>query len=74
MKNYLGLKFIQAEEMTAKEAEQYLDRPINTMNADLFGNGYLVFYPDGYKSWSPKNTFERAYLEIGDTSKFELSR
>jgi len=23
--------------------------------------GYLVEYPDGYKSWSPKEVFENAY-------------
>lgn len=28
--------------------------------------GYAVIYPDGYKSWSPKEAFESAYLEMGD--------
>lgn len=27
--------------------------------------GYTVKYPDGYTSWSPKNTFESAYLPQG---------
>lgn len=26
--------------------------------------GYTVYYPDGYTSWSPKDTFEAAYREI----------
>ena len=26
--------------------------------------GYAVIYPDGYKSWSPKNVFETAYFPI----------
>lgn len=26
--------------------------------------GYKVVYPDGNESWSPKETFERAYFEI----------
>ncbi len=26
--------------------------------------GYLVVYPDGYESWSPKETFEIAYREV----------
>lgn len=30
--------------------------------------GYVVIYPDGYKSWSPKDTFEKAYLPMGDKS------
>lgn len=26
--------------------------------------GYKVKYPDGYESWSPKDTFENAYREL----------
>lgn len=26
--------------------------------------GYRVLYPDGYESWSPKETFEGAYREV----------
>lgn len=26
--------------------------------------GYEVRYPDGYISWSPKDTFETAYREV----------
>lgn len=26
--------------------------------------GYQVKYPDGYVSWSPKETFENAYREL----------
>lgn len=26
--------------------------------------GYAVVYPDGYRSWSPKDTFEAAYREV----------
>lgn len=28
--------------------------------------GYKVVYEDGYVSWSPKETFERAYRRITD--------
>jgi hypothetical protein len=28
--------------------------------------GYAVKYPDGYISWSPKETFEAAYLPMGE--------
>lgn len=28
--------------------------------------GYAVIYPDGYKSWSPKDVFEAAYFPIKD--------
>jgi hypothetical protein len=26
--------------------------------------GYLVVYPDGYRSWSPKEVFETAYRKL----------
>ena len=29
--------------------------------AKITGDGYDVWYEDGYKSWSPKNVFEKAY-------------
>jgi len=29
--------------------------------------GYSVKYEDGYTSWSPKETFEKAYLPLGHT-------
>ena len=31
--------------------------------------GYLVIYPDGYESWSPKHVFEEAYREVSDKEK-----
>jgi len=31
--------------------------------------GYKVVYQDGYESWSPKDVFERAYLEINEENK-----
>jgi len=29
-------------------------------------DGYAVVYEDGYRSWSPKEIFERAYRRITD--------
>lgn len=34
--------------------------------------GYAVVYPDGYKSWSPKEAFEAAYREC-DAMTFGLA-
>ena len=31
--------------------------------------GYQVTYPDGYISWSPKETFETAYREVTESEK-----
>lgn len=64
MKKYIGTKTIMAEPMAKSEAEKVLNRSL----ADAKGgeDGYLVEYPDGYKSWSPKETFEQAY-KVADT-------
>ena len=64
MKKYIGTKTIMAMPMAKSEAEKVLNRSL----ADAKGGegGYLVEYPDGYKSWSPKETFEQAY-KIADT-------
>lgn len=32
-------------------------------------SGYLVKYPDGYVSWSPKKVFEQAYREVSPAEK-----
>jgi hypothetical protein len=31
--------------------------------------GYLVVYPDGYRSWSPKAVFEEAYRPVSLTEE-----
>lgn len=64
MKKYTGTKTIMAMPMAKTEAEKVLNRSL----ADAKGgeDGYLVEYQDGYKSWSPKETFEEAY-KISDT-------
>ncbi|MBU3569260.1 hypothetical protein IUK39_03590 [Priestia aryabhattai] len=30
--------------------------------------GYKVVYPDGYVSWSPKEVFESAYMQVGNNN------
>lgn len=57
MKSYLGVKKIKAEPMKLVDAEELLQRKIKPGNED----GYLVEYEDGYRSWSPKDVFEKAY-------------
>lgn len=64
LKKYIGVKVIEAEPCTAEIAGKVLNRPICTENADSEGNGYLVKYPDGYLSWSPKEQFDEAYRSI----------
>jgi hypothetical protein len=68
MDNYIGTKLIKAEPINLVEAEEILHRKIKAGHE----NGYLVEYEDGYKSWSPKDTFEKAYRKNGELS-FEMA-
>ena len=45
---YVGTKIIRAEPCDHEDGRA----------------GYTVYYPDGYTSWSPQETFETAYREI----------
>ncbi len=63
MKTYIGTKTVKAEPMTVADAEKVLGRKIDmkdTTHPDE-EEGYLVEYEDGYKSFSPKEVFEKAY-------------
>lgn len=60
MTAYIGTKLIYARPMTRGAYNEYRgwSIPANENPAD---EGYLVRYPDGYESWSPKAVFEEAY-------------
>lgn len=58
-KTYTGTKTIKAVPMEKTEAEKLLGKSITP--ATPGENGYLVEYPDGYRSWSPASVFEAAY-------------
>ena len=71
MKNYIGVKIVKAEPGTIAEAQAMKNKcPVEvqerifkqsgTVNQD----GYIVKYPDGYISWSPKDVFEKAYRPL----------
>lgn len=63
MTQYTGTKTIKACPMTLGEAEKVLGRSIDTSAVEDRNStpGYLVEYADGYRSWSPKEIFERSY-------------
>ena len=60
LERYIGTKIIEARPMTLGEYNEYRDWEIPA-DADPSRKGYLVVYPDGYESWSPKDQFEEAY-------------
>ena len=51
-KKYIGTKIVTAFEQDKKVGENGIE------------HGYGVIYEDGYQSWSPKETFEKAYRAI----------
>ena len=51
---YIGIKFVDAAPMTADAAEKKGYRV-----SDNKDDGYEVTYEDGYKSWCPKDVFEK---------------
>lgn len=61
-KTYTGTKTIKAAPMGAGDARNYgAAITEKTVLANIGNDGYLVEYPDGYRSWSPKKAFEEAY-------------
>lgn len=60
LKCYTGTKEVKAAMMTRTDATTYLGRNLKSENSTE-EEGYLVVYEDGYKSWSPKTTFDKAY-------------
>jgi hypothetical protein len=53
IKAYVGAKLIRAYRQSHEDGR----------------DGYVVIYPDGYESWSPKETFETAYREVTSAEK-----
>lgn len=63
MTKYTGTKTVKACPMSLGEAEKVLGRKIETSAVENSeeSEGYLVEYEDGYRSWSPKDVFDKAY-------------
>lgn len=68
MKKYIGTKQIEAEPMTMGEAyEKNLLQAGRVPNeSEMIKAGYHVKYEGGYESWSPAESFEKAY-KVADT-------
>ena len=73
MKKYIGTKMVNAEPMTKGEAfkKNLLKSGVNVNDEDSTQEGYVVKYEDGYTSWSPKETFEKAY-KVAETFQDRL--
>jgi len=71
MKKYIGTKQIEARPMTRGMYNLYRGWQIPA-GEDPADEGYLVKYPDGYESWSPRKIFEESYREC-DAMTFGLA-
>ena len=60
MKRYIGTKVIHAKPMNRGDYNKYRGWTIPE-NENPADEGYLIKYPDGYESWSPKSVFDGAY-------------
>lgn len=64
MRKFIGTKQVSAEPMTLGEFIERIGRDPYANDPMIHGSneeGYIVEYEDGYKAWSPKNVFEKAY-------------
>lgn len=61
MSKFIGVKMVEAVPMTASEA---INKDYRIGNSIPDATGYEVTYPDGYKSWCPKDVFEEANRPI----------
>lgn len=59
----IGIKMVDLQPMTAREAN---DKGHKIGEHSFETEGYEVTYPDGYKSWSPKEVADAAYFAIDD--------
>ena len=64
MKTYIGTKIIEAAPAIRMGGKVYDANEIVPRSMKLVEEGYKVRYQDGYESFSPKDVFERAYLEL----------
>jgi hypothetical protein len=61
---YIGCKIIRAYPATEAEFQELRGLQIATL--DVSEPGYIVYYPDNYVSWSPKEVFEEAYRLVSE--------
>lgn len=64
MKTYIGTKIVEAAPAIRMGGKVYDANELIPRSMELVEEGYKVCYQDGYESFSPKDVFERFYLEL----------
>lgn len=67
MNKYMGFKLIEAEPINLGDYNKFKGWDI-PKDENPLKEGYLVKYSDDYISWSPKEVFESAYMQVGDNN------
>lgn len=70
MDKYIGCKLIEAEPINRGDYNKLRGWtvPADENPAD---EGYMVVYPDGYRSWSPQDQFEKYYMIVTPNPKLK---
>lgn len=61
----IGIKMVELIPMLAKTAQS---KGYKTNGYEYDDEGYEVTYPDGYKSWCPKNVADKAYFKLDEAN------
>lgn len=61
----IGIKMVDLQPMCAAEAKDKGYRIGGALDVDA---GYEVTYPDGYKSWCPKDVADKAYFKLDEAN------
>ena len=67
MTQYTTKKVVNACKMSRKEAEKLMGRNVYPDSEEREDEGgFLIVYPDGYKSWCPSHIFYQLYKRSGN--------
>lgn len=61
----IGIKMVELIAMCAAEAKDKGYRVGDALDVDA---GYEVTYPDGYKSWCPKDVADKVYFKLDESN------
>ena len=67
MDKYIGFKMIEAEPMNLGDYNKFKGWTIPENECPLT-EGYKVKYSDDYISWSPKDVFDKSYMQVADNN------
>ena len=70
MNRYIGTKAINAKPMS-RQAYNDLRGWAVPADENPADDGYMVIYPDGYRSWSPNDQFEKYYMKVTPNPKLK---